>query len=147
MAAAGEDKGARVMKATVPLLVILAWTPVVDAGDEPKAPAAEAPVSIVLGPAHATATPWHQGSSRTGGGNVHVAQLSPDTLSVTVTGAAAAKPHPFTDSAAGLAHDVTQTFEVVFHSPEVKRARLVLWARCVGVLRSPDHGGKKGGSA
>src|SRR5262245_53068573 len=105
------------------------------AADE-KAGAAEYAVTIVLGPGQATATPFRQGSSRTGGGNVHVTQPAPDTLSVTMTGAAVAKAHPFTESVAGFSFELAQFFEVVGHAPRVKGAKLVLWGRAVGLLRS-----------
>jgi len=116
------------------------------AADEPAA-AAEPAVTIVLGPGQSTATPFRQGSARTGGGNIHVTQPALDTLSVTMTGAAAAKAHPFTDSVARLDFDLSQNFEVVFHSPKVKRARLALWGRTVGALRSDCACCKKGSCA
>lgn len=115
--------------------------------DEPKAETPEPPVAIVLSPGRATATPFRQGSSRTGGGNLLVTQPAPDMLSVTMTGAAAAKGHPLKDSVAGFAFELSQGFEVVFHSPEVKRARLIMWGRAVGLLRSDSHCCKNGGAA
>jgi hypothetical protein len=98
--------------------------------------AMEPAVSIVLGPNQATATPLRKGSSRTGGGNIHVSQPSPDTVWVTMTGAAVAKGHPFKDSLAGITFDLSQCFEVVFHTPKVQGAKLVMWGRAIGLLRS-----------
>lgn len=125
------------------LLGLIVAFPVVTA-DEKAAP--EPVVTLVLGPGQASASPARQGSSRSGGGNIHVTQPASDTVSVTMTGAVAAKPHPVCDSTAVLAFDLAQGFEVVFHTPRVKGAKLVLWSRVVGALRS-DCCCHKGGSA
>lgn len=117
------------------------------AADEPNAEAPRPPVTIVLGPGEATAVPFRQGSARTGAGNIHVVQPAPDMISVTMTGAAAAKPHPLNGSTAGLNFDLSQCVEVVFHSPAVKGAKLIMWGRVVGLLRSDSHCCKCGGLA
>lgn len=110
------------------------------AAAEPPEPA----VSILLGPARGQATPSRQGFGHTAGGNIQVTQPAPDTIAVTMTGGAAAKGHPFHQSAAHLHFELAQTFDVVFHSPKVKTAKLVLWGRAVGMLRSHGHGCRNG---
>jgi hypothetical protein len=59
------------------------------------AESAAPPVSITLGGRHAHVTPARVGCTHTAGGNIDVAQPSPDTLVVTMTGVAVATPHPF----------------------------------------------------
>lgn len=99
----------------------------------------EPPAALVLGAAQASATPHREGSARTGGGNIHVSQPSPDTIAVIMTGAALAKSHPWKKSAAQLTFELCQSFDVVFHSPKVKKAQLALWGRTVGMLRGDGH--------
>jgi hypothetical protein len=89
------------------------------------------------------AAPSHHCSALTGGGAVTVLQPAPDTLIITLTGAAAAKANPFAPSMAGLEAAVEQQFEVVFPGG-VKPARLILEGRVLGLLRSE---GLKSGSA
>ncbi len=48
------------------------------------------PVSITLGPRHGHVSPQRQGCTHTGGGNIDVAQPSPDTVVVTMS----ARPSP-----------------------------------------------------
>jgi hypothetical protein len=115
-------------------------------GDAPKGDAPQPAATIVLGPGRGTATPLRQGSARTGGGNIHVTQPEPDTLSVTMTGVAVATGHPCQDSVAGFSFDLSQSFEVAVHTPRIKGAKLILWGRSVGLLRS-DCCGEKCGSA
>lgn len=98
-------------------------------------------VSIVVGSRKASATPTQQGFTHTGGGNIDVAQPSPDTVVVTMTGVAVAGAHPCKDSTATLAFDVMQNFEVVLEKPDVKKAKLTVEARVIGLLRSHVKGG------
>src|SRR5262249_33567004 len=79
--------------------------------------------------------PIRQCSALTGGGAVTVLQPAPDTLIITLTGAAAAKANPFAPSVAGLEAAVEQQFEVVFPAGVVP-ARLTLEGRVLGLLRS-----------
>lgn len=133
-----------------PLLVaLIATILVLPAGDadEPKADGHEPLATIVVGAGRSTATPFRQGSARTGGGNLIVTQPAPDTLSVTMTGAAAAKGHPLTDSVATFACELSQGFEVVVHAPMVHGPRLVMWGRTIGLLRSDDRHCNAGGAA
>jgi hypothetical protein len=99
------------------------------------------PVSISLGSRHAHVTPIQQGFTHTGGGNIDVAQPSPDTVVITMTGVAVAGAHPCKASLAAMNFDIEQCFEIVFDKPETKRAKLTLEGRMVGLLRSHTHGG------
>jgi hypothetical protein len=104
--------------------------------------AADAPaVSIALGSRKASATPTQQGFTHTGGGNIDVAQPSPDTIVITMTGVAVAGAHPCKDSTATLTFDLMQNFQVVFEKPDVKRAKLTVEARVIGLLRTHEKGG------
>jgi hypothetical protein len=110
----------------------------------PRVRAADAPapaVSIALGARQASATPKQQGFTHTGGGNIDVAQPSPDSLVITMTGVAVAGAHPCKESTATLIFDVMQNFEIVFEKPEVKKASLTVEARVIGLLRSHAKGG------
>jgi hypothetical protein len=109
------------------------------AGDAPKTPPPGPPVTIVLRGRHGHATPISDGHVHTAGGNVDVQQPSGDTFVVNLTGAAVAYcgPHGAT---ARMTFDVDQCFEVVFENAKVKKAKLTMEARVVGLLRSPGKG-------
>jgi hypothetical protein len=100
-----------------------------------QAAAAPPAVSIVLYGRHGHVTPYRGCCSHTGGGNIDVAQPTPDTVIITMTGAAAAigtcKP-----GVASMDFDLNQCLEVVFDKPEVKRAKLTIEGRVIGLLRS-----------
>jgi hypothetical protein len=108
-------------------------------------PAAPAPpsVSITLGARHGHVIPHRQGFSHTGGGNIDVAQPSADTVVVTMTGVAVAGAHPCKGSCASMEFDLDQAFEVTFEKPAVKKAKVTVESRVIGLLR----GGSRGGSA
>jgi hypothetical protein len=106
------------------------------AADAPPAP----PVTIDLGSRQASATPHRAGFTHTGGGNIDVQQPAPDTVVVTMTGVAVAGGHPCQDSVAALTFDLLQEFEVTF-GKDVKKAKLTLEARVIGLLRSHAKGG------
>jgi hypothetical protein len=89
-------------------------------------------------------TPERQGFTHTGGGNIDVAQPAADTVVVTMTGVAVAGAHPCKASTAALSFDLDQSLEIGFEKPEIKRAKVTLEGRVIGLLRS--HG-KGGGSA
>jgi hypothetical protein len=110
-----------------------AWT------QAPAAPA-EPPVTINLGSRHGHATPHRQGFTHTGGGNIFVAQPSPDVVIVTMTGVAVAGAHPCKDSVASLDFDLDQCFEIRFEDPKLKLAKLSMEARVIGLLRSNGKG-------
>jgi hypothetical protein len=70
--------------------------------------------------------------AHTGGGLIDVASPAPDTVIVTMTGLAVAN--------ADMRFDLDQSFDVSFDDPKVKRAKLTVEGRVIGVLR----GGVKG---
>jgi hypothetical protein len=93
-------------------------------------------VTITLGARHGHGTPSRQGFTHTGGGNIDVAQPAADTVVVTMTGVAVAGPHPCKNSVAVMNFDLNQCFEVAFESSSVKRAKLTIEGRVIGLLRS-----------
>jgi hypothetical protein len=105
-------------------------------------PAAAPPpaVSITLGTRHGHVTPSRSGFMHTGGGNIDVGQPTPDSLVVTMTGATVAGGHPCKDSAAALHFDLVQSFDVSFDNPKVKKAKLTIEGRVIGLLRSECKG-------
>ena len=103
------------------------------------------PASIVLGSRHGHVTPQRSGFTHTGGGNIDVAQPTSDVVVITMTGVAVAGAHPFSDSTAGMHFDLTQNFEISFDNPKLKRAKLVLEGRVIGLLRSHEKGGGTAG--
>jgi hypothetical protein len=105
------------------------------------------PVTITLGPRQARATPQRQGFCHTGGGNIDVAQPTPDTVVVTMSGVAVAGGHPCKDSLAVLTFDLVQGFEIAYDPAKVKGARLTLEGRVIGLLRSHSSGSAQQGPA
>jgi hypothetical protein len=103
------------------------------------------PASIVLGSRHGHVTPQRSGFTHTGGGNIDIAQPTSDVVVITMTGVAVAGAHPFTDSTASMNFDLTQNFEISFDNPKLKRAKLVLEGRVIGLLRSHAKGGGTAG--
>jgi hypothetical protein len=101
---------------------------------QPATPAAP-PISFVLGPRHGHVTPERHGCTHTGGGNIDIAQPSPDTLIVTMTGAAVAYG-ALRDALAAQAFDLEQCFELSFDNPKVKKGKLTMEGRVIGLLRS-----------
>jgi hypothetical protein len=104
---------------------------------EPPPPAA----TITLLDRHGQVLPHRQGFHHTGGGNIDVAQPTPDALVITMTGVAVAGGHPFKDSSASQDFDVSQCFEVALEKANGKNAKLTLEARVIGLLRSHCKGG------
>jgi hypothetical protein len=98
-------------------------------------------VSIKLLDRHGQGTPLRQGFSHTGAGNIDVAQPSPDTVVITMTGVGVAGGHPCKASVAAFDFDLEQCFEVVFEKPSVKAAKVSLEGRVIGLLRSHCKGG------
>src|SRR5262245_32709422 len=105
-----------------------------------QAQAPAPPVSITLGPRHGHVTPARSGFTHTGGGNIDVAQPSPDTVVVTMTGVAVAGGHPCKGSAASMNFELTQGLEVSIDNPKVKKAKLIVEGRVIGLLRSECKG-------
>ncbi len=98
------------------------------------------PVSITLGARHAHVTPERAGFTHTGAGNIDVAQPAPDTVVVTMTGVAVAGGHPAKASLATMNFDLTQGFEISFDNPKVKKAKVSMEGRVIGLLRSERKG-------
>ncbi len=122
------------MKSILAALMLTSWTGAVLAADAPT-------VTISLGARHAHVTPQSQGFTHTGGGNIDVAQPSPDTIVITMTGVAVAGAHPFKYSTASMNFDIEQCLEIVFEKPDVKAAKVTVEGRIVGLLRSHPGGG------
>jgi hypothetical protein len=109
------------------------------------APSATGP-TIILRDRHGHVTPIREGFNHTGGGNIDIAQPSPDTIIVTMTGAAVAGGHPCKDSVATMQFDLNQCLDIVGGDAKVGRIKVVMEARAIGLLRSHAHRGncKKG---
>lgn len=105
------------------------------------AAAAAPPVSINLLNRHGHVTPERCGCTHTGGGNIDVQQPSPDTLVITMRGVAVAAGHPCKGSSASMNFDLEQCLEITFDDPKVKKAKLTMDARVIGLLRSHCKGG------
>ena len=101
---------------------------------QPAAPTAP-PISIVLGPRHGHVVPERQGCTHTGGGNIDVAQPTPDVLIVTMSGAAVAYG-AIRSALAAQAFELEQCFELSFDNPKVKKGKLTMEGRVIGLLRS-----------
>src|SRR5262245_40523114 len=107
---------------------LVAWPLTLVQAQPPAAPAAGPAVTVILGARHGHVTPTRQGFTHTGGGNIDVAQPSPDTVVITMTGVAVAGGHPCKDSVAALNFDLEQCLEVRFEDPKLKKAKLTLEA-------------------
>jgi hypothetical protein len=103
------------------------------------------PASIVLGSRHGHVTPHRCGFTHTGGGNIDISQPTSDVVVITMTGVAVAGAHPFSDSVASMNFDLMQNFEISFDNPKLKKAKLVLEGRVIGLLRSHTKGGGSAG--
>ena len=102
------------------------------------APSTAPPISFVLGPRHGHVTPERHGCTHTGGGNIDIVQPTPDVLIITMSGAAIAYG-ALRDAMAAQAFELDQCFELSFDNPKVKRGKLTMEGRVVGLLRSHCH--------
>lgn len=128
--------------------MLSAWSIILLAGPVLLAQTTPPPVSIILYGRHGHITPHRHGCVHTGGGITDVAQPSPDTVIVTVNGAAVATGWPGGSSEGSMDFDVEQCFAVQFDKVDVKFAKLTVEARVIGLLRSDCHcQGKKSGTA
>jgi hypothetical protein len=127
------------MKSSLTIIGLIGLSLFAAAADTPTPPAPT--VTIDLGSRQAQGTPTRQGFTHTGGGNIDVQQPTPDALVITMTGVAVAGGHPCKDSLAALAFDLCQEFEITAAKPDIKRAKLTLEARVIGLLRSDKAGG------
>jgi hypothetical protein len=107
------------------------------------ASAADAPaVSIKLGARHGHVTPQVCGCAKTGGGNITVAQATPDVLTITMTGAAVATVAPCAVNHATMQFDLEQCFEVSIDDPEAAKGfKFEIEGTLIGALRSHCKGG------
>jgi len=121
------------------ILAVLATLPLAGVVAEPPA-AAPAPMAITLGPRHGHVTPMRQGFTHTGAGIVQVTQPTPDSILITMIGAAMAGAHPCKDSFASLDFDLVQAFEITPPNRKPVAAKLVVEARALGLLRSYRSG-------
>ncbi len=90
------------------------------------------PVSIILHDRHGHVTPLKSKCAHTGGGLIDVASPAPDTVIVTMQGAVVAN--------ATMPFDLEQCFEVSFDDPKVKKAKLSVEGRVIGLLRGERKG-------
>jgi hypothetical protein len=90
------------------------------------------PVSITLYERHGHVTPFKGKCAHTGGGLIDVASPAPDTVIVTMTGAAVAN--------ADMKFELDQAFAVSFDDPKVKKAKLTVEGRVTGLLRGEKKG-------
>ena len=90
------------------------------------------PVSITLHERHGHVTPVKGKCTHTGGGLIDVAQPSPDTVVVTMTGLVIAN--------SSMTFDLDQVFEVSFDNPKLKKAALTVEGRVIGLLRGERSG-------
>jgi hypothetical protein len=85
------------------------------------------PVSITLHERNGQVTPHKGKHAHTGGGLIEVTSPAPDTVLVTMSGAVVAN--------AEMRFALEQCFEVGFDDPKVKKARLTVEGRVLGLLR------------
>jgi hypothetical protein len=90
------------------------------------------PVSITLHERHGHVTSIKGRCTHTGGGLIDIASPAPDTVIITMSGAVVAN--------SVMQFDLEQLFEVSFDDPKVKRAKLTLEGRVVGLLRGERMG-------
>lgn len=105
-----------------------------------QAAASSPPVSITLGSRHGHVTPSRCGCTHTAGGNIDIQQPSSDTVVITMTGVAVAYP-TCAGSTASMCCDLEQCLEITFDNPKVKKAKVTLEGRVIGLLRSHCKGG------
>jgi hypothetical protein len=96
------------------------------------AAAAAPPVSITLHERHGHVTPHRSKCAHTGGGLIDVASPTPDAVIVTMSGAVVAD--------AEMRFDLDQCFEVSFDDPKLKKAKLTIEGRVIGLLRGERKG-------
>ncbi len=85
------------------------------------------PVSITLHERQAQVIPHKRKHAHSGGGLIDIASPTPDAFIVTMSGAVVAN--------ADMTFDFEQCFEVNFDDPKVKKARLTIEGRVIGLLR------------
>jgi hypothetical protein len=89
-------------------------------------------VSIILHGRHGHVTPTKRKCTHSGGGLIEVLSPTSDTVVVTMSGAVVAN--------AEMRFDLEQCFEVRFDDPKLKKAKLAVEGRVIGLLRGEPHG-------
>jgi hypothetical protein len=90
------------------------------------------PVSITQHERHGQVTPVKGKCAHTGGGLIDVGSPGPDTIIVTMNGAVVANSM--------MQFELDQAFEVSFDDPKLKKAKLTIEARVIGLLRGERKG-------
>jgi hypothetical protein len=90
------------------------------------------PVSITLHERHAHITPHKGKCTHTGGGLIEVTSPAADTVLITMSGAVVAN--------SDMRFDLEQCLEVNFDDPKVKRAKIAVEGRVLGLLRGERKG-------
>jgi hypothetical protein len=107
----------------------------VPAADAPAGPAYQ----IVLRSRHAEATPGRSRDAQTGGGYILVEQPEPNTIVVTMGGAAVAGSECH-GSSAGIDFNLEQDLDITPTRPGVRPPRIGMVGRVVGTLQVTDPG-------
>ncbi len=89
-------------------------------------------MTITLHERHGHVTPIKGWCTHTGGGLIDVASPAPDTVIVAMSGAVVAN--------SSMQFDFDQCFEVSFDDPKVKKAKLTIEGRVIGLLRGEPQG-------
>jgi hypothetical protein len=89
-------------------------------------------VSLTLLERQARVTPTRGHCTHTGGGLIDVASPAADTIVISMTGVVVAN--------SDMTFELDQSFEVNFDDPKVKRAKLTLEGRVLGLLRGEPKG-------
>jgi hypothetical protein len=92
------------------------------------------PVSITLLERHGHVTPHKGNCDHTGGGLIDVASPTPDVIIITMSGSVIGAP------SADMHFDLDQCFDVSIDDPKVKKAKISVEGRVVGLLRGGSHG-------
>jgi hypothetical protein len=90
------------------------------------------PVSLILHQRHGHVTPVKGKHAHTGGGLIDIVSPAPDTVVITMSGAVVAN--------GSMAFDLDQLVEVSFDDPKLKKAKLTIEGRVVGLLRGEPLG-------
>ena len=90
------------------------------------------PVSITLHDRHGHVTPNNAKCTHSGGGLIEVTSPAPDIVLISMTGAVIAN--------AAMKFDLEQCFEVSFDDPKIKKAKLAIEGRVIGLLRGENNG-------
>jgi hypothetical protein len=90
------------------------------------------PVSLTLHERHGHVTPAKGKHDHSGGGLIDVTSPAPDTVLVAMSGAVVAD--------ASMRFELDQCIEVSFDDPKLKKARLLVEGRVIGLLRGEKNG-------